>query len=467
MEVIRGLSGFHPNPNAVAAEDRKVVHRGLAVIPTAGMVVQVGEGFGAIQRNAGAPSADQSPYQLVHLRTSTSLPALAASDPVLNRYDLIEVAAVDELTESQSRDIFDPVGNTFAPATVEKIRRSGATITVTTGVAAANPTVPAFAAAASDRMPLAAIRVTAAAVAITANDIVDLRPLWVPALVSRQHGVVDGLVPSVGSMLLDTASIVINRGQAIVDGQMIRRTNDQTITWANHVESGLVVAISTWYYIYLVAGREALATGYRPRHTVPGTPVAEGFIIITDKAPTKDGYPSSAITLPTSFANGHIYGGTVSRALYLGAFKSSFTTASDAAPFFRQGDWIRRNRHVEFWTANIVNGTEVIDLSAATDLPAGCRCIEAMLNVAVDAGAVEQLILVRPSGGSTVYQSPAFSFSPQATQTSVTMSPTFVLAINPAKTVDLLLTGALFNTAASGNEFAVIGIHDPVPRARA
>src|SRR3990167_4418580 len=374
MEVVRGLGALSRSPAAGTESDRKVVYRGLGVVPGAGMSVDVREGYAGIQRSGGAASADLSLQQLAHNR-ATANQVVNASDPVLNRVDLIEVQASDDTTETQLRDVYDPVTGTFAPVAVAKVIRPGCTLVYTAAVAGANPTCPAFSAAALNRVPIAAVCVPAAAAGFVSNNVVDLRPLWAQNPFGRMHGIIAGFTLETSDLGGDSATIVINPGVAIVDGQLVYRSVTHTLTIADHVPSGLVLAAETWYYVYLFAGRQGGATDFKPRHTDPGSASREGFVLVTDTPPTALGTPTGVVNLPASWAAGHIYGGTHTAGLYLGAVKTA-GAATEVRAFRREGEWVRlSNQNVlgdVAFTYPGAPGVVTIDLGASQRTPSHC-----------------------------------------------------------------------------------------------
>ncbi len=461
-EVFRGLSGVHTYPAASPAEDRSAVLRGLTGTPGAGMSVDIAEGH-ALVMAAGAVGADDSRYRLLRARTTQNA-VLGASDPANPRYDLVEVSAAADTTESPLRDIYDPVTGTFAPAVVPKVVRAGVTVQVTAGVAAANPTLPAF--SGGNWIPIMAVRVPAAAAGIVQNDISDLRPLWVPAPTNRMHGVKQGLSLFPSSAVVDVASFILRPGVAVVDGQVVRRTNSQSLTLASHVDSGVVLAANTWYYVYLFAGRSAGATGFRPRHTVPGSPTLEGFVVVTNVVPTSDGYPSAAVNLPTGYAANHFYGGTSTRGLYLGAIRTG-TAATDVSPFQRHGDWIRRNEVFANFVAGASPSTTTVLLNAAGLLPATCNLVE--INVQCqfvnDPATALHLLRVRTEAGTT-FNATLLQFRPVAADVDQISGGRCVVPVTigaPAFDVRLETLG-VDRWVGGLQQFGVCGIYDPVPR---
>lgn len=470
MEIIRGISGLVTDPDTASIEDRKVVFQGLAPTPGgAGLSVDVTPGIGAIQANAGVPAADLSAYELVRRRDSNINLVLAAADPVNPRFDLIEVEAADDLTESQNRDIFDPATNTFNPALVEKIRRAGSSFTVTTGVVAANPVVPAFSATATDRMPVGIIRVPALAAAIVDSDIIDLRPLYNPAPFTRAHGLLSGLKLTTPDLADDSAAFNVLAGEAFVDGQYVKRAAGSTQTFADVGDANTAFAGSTWYYVYLVACRDGV--GCRPRHENSNV---DGIIIVSDVQPDTEGRPLSALAFPNSgaqFSTRKFAGESTSRALYLGAIRTG-TLATEVGPFQRQGEWIKRDTlTVQFTIAAGLPDTINIDLSTAQLTPASCRAVRGFFDIDLtQASNFTGRIRARTAGSTGKFDALLFDMKNDtaASQTEKRVSPEVEVPLDSSRIFEVeasALAGANnFSAVALAHEFNLASIHDPLKR---
>lgn len=463
-EILRGVSGVPDYPPAAAPENRNCVFRGLTGTPGAGMSVDVAEGHAMVVSTAGAPTADDSAYRLLHSRATQNV-VIAPADMANDRWDLIEATFADDITESPLRDIYDPVTGTFAPAVVTKVRRAGVTLQVVMGVAGANPFIPAF--TGGNWIPIAAVRVPTGVAALVQNDICDMRPLWVPAPLGRCHGIENGFGLSASSLTADAATFSIGAGRALVDGQLVKRTLAHTVTLANHMDPAFAYAAGEWVYVYLFACRDA--TGSRPRMTVPGVPTREGYVVVSKCSPTGDGRPLAAVTFPATGGalNSQFAGSTSVRGLYLGALKLG-VAATDVSPFMRDNDWIRLSQHFENFTPGVAAPTtNVVDLGVANLLPSVCRMVELDIqcNFITNAGTALHLLQVRShTGGATpcwVYR----SFEPACNQVDCQSCGTARIPLGSTQEFDVYLsTTGVDRWFGAVQNFGIHGIFDPTPR---
>jgi hypothetical protein len=470
MEMYRGLAGFHMNPNGTVSQDRNAVIRGLAAVPGgAGLSVDVQEGYATIIRSAGPPTADDSAYRLLHNRAAQNL-VLAAADPVNPRFDLIEATFSDDLVESQNRDIYNPVTGLFAPAAVDKVRKAGCVLTVTTGAAGANPVIPAFSAAATDRIPIAAVRVPALAAAIVANDILDLRPLFVPAPMTKAHGIIDGFDLAATSTTAGFPGWTVRPGQAMVDGQLLRQVGSLILSTTGTIDpAAFPLTAATWYYAYLFACRDS--AGHRARFTNIATPLQEGFIVLSSVPPTIEGYPSAPVGFPTAAGGGGVgdtlfSGDSSSRGLYLGALRTD-VVATNIRPFFRTNDWYR---HADAPDIAVSPGaspsTEIIDLTAAGVSPLTCRGVRCELGGVIVSNASQgtHSIEVRSPSGSTLALANV-AFSPQASIAEVIHLGGIEVPLTATRMFDLRFAFVGFDRWDGALlQLNIRGLFDPRPR---
>lgn len=156
---------------AVLGERSGVVEGFETTIVGVGLDVTVSPGIALL--NTGGSTADDSDFTWIELDTADTV-TLPAADGANPRWDVIEIEENDAVVLSTPRDIFDPSTGTFTPQAVTKRRGSSPTISVRSGTPAATPLLPAGIAG---RIPLAYIRVPAAAANLVTTDFVRCRPL--------------------------------------------------------------------------------------------------------------------------------------------------------------------------------------------------------------------------------------------------------------------------------------------------
>lgn len=175
--------------NATALHHRALIEAGAAVlqgdanlfgvvkgltVSASGVDLDVTVATGLAIRSGTAATTYDSAAQWIELRTAEAVDLTALVDPANPRWAVIEIAEASAVETSEARDIFDPVTGTFSSSSVTKVTGSSPTITARAGTAAATPVFPAGAAGV---IPLAYVYLGAAAVAITATDIVMCRPM--------------------------------------------------------------------------------------------------------------------------------------------------------------------------------------------------------------------------------------------------------------------------------------------------
>lgn len=164
MEGIAALGGETDNPLSG-------VIRGLkAVAPGTGMSVNLSAGI-AMLYDSGVAYPD-SKWRWIEQQSDTIV-SIPASEAVLNRWDVIEIAPNASITSTESRDIYSATLGTFTPGSVTKEVASRPTISVRSGTPATNPALPA---GTSGVIPLAYVYVPGAATVINPGDVVLCRP---------------------------------------------------------------------------------------------------------------------------------------------------------------------------------------------------------------------------------------------------------------------------------------------------
>lgn len=304
---------------------RDVTLRGLNATVGAGLTVNI-EAGDLLRFNAGA-AAEESQYRLATLITAQAL-VLAAADPVNPRVDTISIVEASLDTDGQVRNILTLPGRVVVPVLVNKTRRPSATLTVTTGVAAANPAAPATPAG---EVGIFDVYVPAAAVGLLDLHLMDRRLRFDPFRDNRAHckewGITVGPDPAVGT------SVQVQSGRASVDGALAELFVDTAMTAASILEPGApVLAADQEYHLYLLAMgmREAIGKG-----------VANGLIwVLSLTAPSVSGSPSAPITFnPLAGSGISAHTRTTQRALYAGPVHTD-----DAGNFELYGAGVPLNR---------------------------------------------------------------------------------------------------------------------------
>lgn len=149
---------------------------GLVVSPAnpgVDLTVAVSQGLGF--KVGLAPTTLDSTRRRIEVRSTMTLDLAAYVDGGNPRWVAIEIAPGDTVTLSELRDIFQPALGTFVSTLVDKIRGPLPVLSVTAGAAAAKPVLPDGTAGV---LPLAYIRLAAAATSIAVTDVILCRPLY-------------------------------------------------------------------------------------------------------------------------------------------------------------------------------------------------------------------------------------------------------------------------------------------------
>lgn len=156
---------------AIHGEQSGVIEGFETTIVGVGLDVTVSPGLAIL--NTGGATSDDADFTWIMLEEADTV-TLPAADGANPRWDVIEIEENDAVVLSTPRDIFDPSTGTFTPQAVTKRRGSSPTLSVRSGTPAATPILPAGIAG---RIPIAYIRVPAAAANLNVNDYVRCRPL--------------------------------------------------------------------------------------------------------------------------------------------------------------------------------------------------------------------------------------------------------------------------------------------------
>ena len=305
MESLRWVFATQVDSGAGMASStpRSVVGGGLQVSP-AGSDVGVSPGV-IFQQSATLsplPGALDSSYRFGRLGSSVVVPM---PSPGSNTYYLLEAQIVQVLTSSQSRDIFNPITQTFVPTVVPKQYEFQVQFQLVTG----GSSYPA--ATGGDWVVLAGIFRPAGGGPVSTSDIVDLSPRWSDALAAQQkipgpfsYNTPTFLAPpnlrtvfvpgAAASNNVILAADVQHRGK-----QYTIRTQTGGIdpTVASILEPGVVLAADTWYYLYLYSFRNQL-----PRGAYAGAS-CNGVLVLRSTPPIEGGAANSSLpsALPAPF----------------------------------------------------------------------------------------------------------------------------------------------------------------------
>lgn len=135
------------------------------------MTVTVAAGLGLLVDAAMVHPDSQ--YRWCELTAGTSV-NIPAADPANPRWDVIEIAPGNTTIGAALVDEWNPATGTFSSVSRDDEYQPTPTLSVRSGTAAASPLFPAGIAG---RIPLAYVYVPAAAVTLTANDLVHCRPM--------------------------------------------------------------------------------------------------------------------------------------------------------------------------------------------------------------------------------------------------------------------------------------------------
>lgn len=149
---------------------------GLVVSPAnPGVDLTVAVSQGLAYKVGTAPTTLDSTRRRIEARSTLTLDLAAYVDGGNPRWVAIEISPGDTVTLSELRDVFQPALGTFVSTLVDKIRAPLPVLSVTAGAAAAKPILPD---GVTGVLPLAYVRLGAAATSIAATDIILCRPLY-------------------------------------------------------------------------------------------------------------------------------------------------------------------------------------------------------------------------------------------------------------------------------------------------
>lgn len=244
------------------------------------------------------PTSLDSSYRIAINRSVTTV---ATPSPGSLFYYLLEAQMSAVTTSTESRDILDPGTGNFVPTLVPKQVERRIIFQVRIGTVA-GPPIPL-----ADWVPIAVVRRAAGGPALVQSDIVDVRPLW--SEITREDPYFIGASATKRTMWTTSptgdnatgTNLVQFDFEAYLQGRrMYAKTSAAVdLTLAAFLETGLVYASDTLYFIYLARARSA----YLPTGMYPSV-AHRGILVVSATGPSQGSDTNSAvITTPAPFGS--------------------------------------------------------------------------------------------------------------------------------------------------------------------
>ena len=177
-QAINNLA-FTNAPDAFTGLNLYGVVAGL-VVGSTGLSLTVVIDLGlAVKYDAPAADVYDSKYRLIEVTTPITVDVSSYVNGINPRWVVIEIEPGSAVESMSLRDIYNPATAMFVPQSVPKVRKSEPLVSITAGVAAPTPIMPAGTAG---RIPLAYVYLGAGALAVNPDTIVGCRPLLTPRL---------------------------------------------------------------------------------------------------------------------------------------------------------------------------------------------------------------------------------------------------------------------------------------------
>lgn len=331
QNLMLGIEGGVDDLATPSAHD--VVLRGLACSVGAGLSVDISAGW-LLQFQSGAPPADTSAYRFGVLSSATNL-ALAAADPVNPRIDRISASIVSTDSDPQVRNILTLPSRVVTPVLTNKTRTPLITLTVTTGVAGAAPSAPATPVG---EVVLWDVFVPAAAAAVVADHMMDVRRYLQPAGLSRHHFRERGMI-----LRGSGTDVLVGAGIGICDGARVLVDAEQTVAQASAAGVGEpAIATDQLWHVYVVPKGAGVPIGQNSS--------SGAIFALSTTAPSAGGFgPGAGISVnvlqgaaPAATANVLV---ASSALLYVGSIRTGpavaqFTAEGCGTPLDRDGSRI-------------------------------------------------------------------------------------------------------------------------------
>lgn len=327
-DVIGLLSSKRSVDHTLGQQPRACVIDGFDVsaqiVP--GMTLQVGLGVGYVPASGttgvvGSPQTlEDSNVVMLNKRTLSAAVAIGAADPSLDRWDLIEVKATATpatvgVDDSETVMLWSDAINDFvASSTPRAVMTHGEPdVIVTPGTPGAN-LVPATTAG---RIPIAVVRVPAAATAITQGLILDVRQ-YLSDLAQAQADAPSWL--DVEEFIIDTAAstpLIAIRANGRIKGVPFAIRTDAPLAYNASLmldPNSSLAGVTGWIYVYAVAQDDK---GYRYSRSRVTNAVDSlvsaggdfshcGLFVISTTAPSLTNgslAPSSSIKTPLAYGS--------------------------------------------------------------------------------------------------------------------------------------------------------------------
>ena len=287
LNMLRGAFAVSEPPLYTTSGARGGVLEGLgiSIVDANPPKIRIRSGRGlAFDPTVVEATTDDSQLRLLENRATFDV-NLAAPIAGSNAFDLIELAPAYDVTLNEARDVRAVPGGAYIPTPVDKILRPGRTVVVTrTSVAVAG--IPNLAAFANGRIPIAAVFVEPAG----ATRVIDLRRILQPN--NARHGFAAPPVVSSGTDGLSLTELYVSACEGWIRGVPFRRNVSQVATVDSIVESGVVLAANTYFFLYLAVPEPA---GYSDPDGLADatTQQRDAQLWLSNIAPGQDGRPAT------------------------------------------------------------------------------------------------------------------------------------------------------------------------------
>lgn len=324
--------------SAVATPLRALIFEGIRFRPEIGTVNAFVEPGSLV---AASPESDphpaDSPARLItDAGVQTAGQLTLTTGPAATRVDVVECQPLQQVVETDSRDIFDPSTGLFAPASVNKVVRTGLSYRIRTGTDGGG-----FPGLALGWLPIAVCSVPSGAATWNDATVWDVRPLLAdlaspPGIVAQDFGRI--VAPNM-SAIDQGAGVWAARGICAaevegfkVGGELASSSSGASFLDLNAAgglqEPGFAAVASRPWLLYLLTPfglprwcrLNPSSTGNRDPGSLRGIPV------FTQTGPNLTGRPSAVVAIPAATGLG---GSTTSGASVLsGAFAAGPTFRS-------------------------------------------------------------------------------------------------------------------------------------------
>ena len=222
------------------------------------MNITIAPGLALLRQTA--PTYLDSDWTWVESASVQSIDLTALADPAQPRWVAIELEPAEAVELSTARDIWVPANSTFLSQNVVKLSGSSPQLIATPGAAQATPVLPA---GTPGRIPLAYVRLGAAATSIAVTDVVACRPLLVEPL--RGDAMVQGGGVEVDTVGSDNVRLIATQGtfRNGLDFEISTRTLADHVLTTGASSSGIYPPANQGpVYLYAVPATLLYPAGY-------------------------------------------------------------------------------------------------------------------------------------------------------------------------------------------------------------